>query len=202
MHQTAQKYTRLVKSTARKWSKSHPIRKIHRRMPRRSAQKQGPSGQKPGMLKSGFQGDELFNLKCNETRRCKPRKGGVSCSTFKCTYIVKRIFSCVYIGVSGGHKLAIGGTLTRLQTGPKAISSSRRARNSKLIIEEQCENSPQKRAKDKPPNATKIAVKCTVKSAPKKKGPKLHFIHAGLAQIDFEAEFAKVVKNPLGGSPH
>jgi hypothetical protein len=44
--------------------------------------------------------------------------------------------------------------------------------------------------------------KCTVKSAPKKKGPKLHFIHAGLAQIDFEAEFAKVVKNPLGGAPH
>jgi hypothetical protein len=48
----------------------------------------------------------------------------------------------------------------------------------------------------------KTTVKCTVKSAPKKKGPKTHFIHAGLAQIDFEAEFAKVVKNPLGGSPH
>ncbi len=154
------------------------------------------------MLKSGFQGDELFNLKCNETRRCKPRKGGVSCGTFKCTPCMKWNFSCLYIGVSGGHKLAIGGTLTRLQTGPKAISSSGRGKNSKLIIEGRCENSPQKRAKDNPPNATKIMGKCTVKSAPKKKGPKLHFIHAGLAQIDFEAEFAKVVKNPLGGSPH
>jgi hypothetical protein len=77
------------------------------------------------------------------------------------------------------------------------ISSSPRGKNSNLIIEEQCENSPQKRAKDKPPNATKIAVKCTVKSAPKKKRPKTHFIHAGLAQIDFEAEFAKVVKTHL-----
>jgi hypothetical protein len=53
------------------------------------------------------------------------------------------------------------------------ISSSRRARNSKLIIEEQCENSPQKRAKDNPPNATKIMSKCTVKN-PSKKGPKRH----------------------------
>jgi hypothetical protein len=35
------------------------------------------------------------------------------------------------------------------------ISSSRRGRNSKLIIEEQCENSPQKRAKDNPPKAAK-----------------------------------------------
>jgi hypothetical protein len=57
--------------------------------------------------------------------------------------------------------LAIGGTLTRLQTGPKAISSSRRARNSKLIIEEQCENSPQKRAKDNPPKGFKIDPKST-----------------------------------------
>ena len=40
------------------------------------------------------------------------------------------------------------------------------------------------------------------KIASKKKGAKSHFIHAGLAQIDFEAEFAKVVKNPLGGAPH
>jgi hypothetical protein len=40
------------------------------------------------------------------------------------------------------------------------------------------------------------------KVRPKRRGPKLHFIHAGLAQIDFEAEFAKVFKNPLGGSPH
>jgi hypothetical protein len=48
----------------------------------------------------------------------------------------------------------------------------------------------------------KSTVKSTSKSASKKKGPKTHFIHAGLAQIDFEAEFAKVVKNPLGGSPH
>jgi hypothetical protein len=54
------------------------------------------------------------------------------------------------------------------------ISSSRRARNSKLIIEEQCENSPQKRAKDNPPNATKIMSKCTVKN-PSKKGPKITF---------------------------
>jgi hypothetical protein len=90
----------------------------------------------------------------------------------------------------------------RSRSTSKAISSSGRGRNGKLIIEEQCENSPQKRAKDNPPNATKIMGKCTLKSAPKKKGPKLHFIHAGLAQIDFEAEFAKVVKNPLGGSPH
>jgi hypothetical protein len=80
----------------------------------------------------------------------------------------------VYTGISSGNKLAIGGTLTRLQTGPKAISSSRRARNSKLIIEEQCENSPQKRAKDNPPNATKIMSKCTVKN-PSKKGPKTTF---------------------------
>jgi hypothetical protein len=67
----------------------------------------------------------------------------------------------VYIGVSGGHKLAIGGTLTRLQTGPKAISSSGRGKNSKLIIEEQCENSPQKRAKDNPPKGFKIDPKST-----------------------------------------
>ena len=48
----------------------------------------------------------------------------------------------------------------------------------------------------------KSTVKSTSKSTSKKKGPRTHFIHAGLAQIDFEAEFAKVVKNPLGGSPH
>ncbi len=55
-----------------------------------------------------------------------------------------------------------------------AISSSPREKNSKLIIEEQCENSPQKRAKDNPPNATKIMSKCTVKN-PSKKGPKTTF---------------------------
>jgi hypothetical protein len=54
------------------------------------------------------------------------------------------------------------------------ISSSPRGRNGKLIIEEQCENSPQKRAKDNPPNATKIMSKCTVKN-PSKKGPKTTF---------------------------
>jgi hypothetical protein len=42
----------------------------------------------------------------------------------------------VYIDISSGNELAIGGTLTRLQTGPKAISSSGRGRNGKLIIEE------------------------------------------------------------------
>jgi hypothetical protein len=47
-----------------------------------------------------------------------------------------------------------------------------------------------------------IVGKCTVKSASKKKGAKSHFIHAGLAQIDFGREFAKVLKIPLGGSPH
>jgi hypothetical protein len=82
------------------------------------------------------------------------------------------------------------------------ISSSGRGRNGNLIIEEQCENSPQKRAKDNPPNVTKIMGKCTLKSAPKKKGLKTHFLHAGLAQIDFGPEFAKVLKIPLGGSPH
>jgi hypothetical protein len=54
-----------------------------------------------------------------------------------------------------------------------SISSSRRGRNSKLIIEEQCENSPQKRAKDNPPNATKIMGKCTVKKS-SEKGSKRH----------------------------
>jgi hypothetical protein len=77
----------------------------------------------------------------------------------------------VYISVSRGHKLAIGGTLTRLQTGPKAISSSGRGKNSKLIIEGWCENSPQKRAKDNPPKGSKIHpknyfVKLTVFCAP------------------------------------
>jgi hypothetical protein len=53
-------------------------------------------------------------------------------------------------------------------------------------------------------NSTEVksAMKCTVKSAPKKKGLKTHFLHAGLAQIDFGPEFAKVLKIPLGGSPH
>jgi hypothetical protein len=36
-----------------------------------------------------------------------------------------------------------------------------------VILEERCENSPQKRAKDNPPNATKIMSKCTVKNPPK-----------------------------------
>ena len=51
-------------------------------------------------------------------------------------------------------------------------------------------------------NRGKSTVKSTSKSASKKKGPKSHFIHAGLAQIDFGPEFAKVLKIPLGGSPH
>jgi hypothetical protein len=50
----------------------------------------------------------------------------------------------LYTGISSGNKLAIGGTLTRLQTGPNAISSSRRGRNGNLIIEERVANSPQK----------------------------------------------------------
>ena len=66
------------------------------------------------MLKSYLQGDETRDSKTVETRRCKPRKGGVSCGTFKCTYIVKPIFSCVYTGISSGNKLAIGGTLTKV----------------------------------------------------------------------------------------
>jgi hypothetical protein len=70
----------------------------------------------------------------------------------------------VYISVSRGHKLAIGGTLTRLQTGPKAISSSGRGKNSKLIIEGWCENSPQKRAKDNPPKAAKKGTEKGAKS--------------------------------------
>jgi hypothetical protein len=36
------------------------------------------------------------------------------------------------------------------------ISSSPRGKNSKLIIEGWCENSPQKRAKDNPPKGLKI----------------------------------------------
>jgi hypothetical protein len=76
----------------------------------------------------------------------------------------------VYISVSRGHKLAIGGTLTRLQTGPKAISSSGRGKNSKLIIEGWCENSPQKRAKDNPPKGFKIDREST--EDPPKVGPK------------------------------
>ncbi len=40
-----------------------------------------------------------------------------------------------------------------------AISSSPRGRNGKLIIEEQCENSPQKRAKDNLPNGTEKSTK-------------------------------------------
>ena len=52
------------------------------------------------------------------------------------------------------------------------------------------------------PTRSKSTVKSTSKSASKKKGPKTHFIHAGLAQIDFEAEFAKVVKNAVQGAPH
>ena len=61
----------------------------------------------------------------------------------------------MYTGISSGKELAIGGTLTRLQTGPKAISSSGRGKNSKLIIEGWCEKKQKKRAKDNPPNATK-----------------------------------------------
>jgi hypothetical protein len=53
------------------------------------------------------------------------------------------------------------------------ISSSGRGKNSKLIIEGWCENSPQKRAKDNPPNATKIMSKCTVKKS-SEKGSKRH----------------------------
>jgi hypothetical protein len=45
-----------------------------------------------------------------------------------------------------------------------AISSSPREKNSKLIIEEQCENSPQKRAKDNPPKAAKKGTEKGAKS--------------------------------------
>jgi hypothetical protein len=108
---------------------------------------------------------ESRKSKTRETNDPKPRKGGVSCGTFKRGISINSILSCLYIGVSGGHQRPFAGTLTRLQTGPNAISSSRRGRNGNLIIEEQCENSPQKRAKDNPPNATKKATK-TAFSAP------------------------------------
>jgi hypothetical protein len=41
------------------------------------------------------------------------------------------------------------------------ISSSPRGKNSKLIIEGWCENSPQKRAKDNPPKGFKIDPRST-----------------------------------------
>jgi hypothetical protein len=64
--------------------------------------------------KSSLQGDETRDSKTVETRRCKPRKGGVSCGTFKRGISINRILSCLYISVSGGHQRPVAGTLTRL----------------------------------------------------------------------------------------
>jgi hypothetical protein len=143
----------------------------------RTVQKYRPNSPKKApqtrLYDSRRQVQKSAKLKTRETSNPKPRKGGVSCATFKRDREAFPLFRCVYIGVSGGHKLAIGGTLTRLQTGPNAISSSPRGKNSKLIIEGWCENSPQKRAKDNPPNATKIMSKCTVKKS-SEKGSKRH----------------------------
>jgi hypothetical protein len=72
------------------------------------------SGPKQGILNAAFLDRETGKSKTRETNDPKPRKGGVSCGTFKCTYIVKRIFICLYIGVSGGHQRPVAGTLTRL----------------------------------------------------------------------------------------
>jgi hypothetical protein len=64
--------------------------------------------------KSSFLGRETRNSKTRETNDPKPRKGGVSCGTFKREFTVKRILSYGYIGVSGGHQRPVAGTLTRL----------------------------------------------------------------------------------------
>jgi hypothetical protein len=74
------------------------------------------------MLKSYLQGDEEGNSKTRETRRSKLRKGGVSCGTFKRGISINSILSCLYISVSSSHKLAIGGTLTKLTKHLKLIS--------------------------------------------------------------------------------
>ena len=51
------------------------------------------------------------------------------------------------------------------------------------------------------PGMLKSGPKVSSKVSPNKRAPQTDFIHAGLAQIDFKGEFAKVVKNPLGGAP-
>jgi hypothetical protein len=48
----------------------------------------------------------------------------------------------------------------------------------------------------------KSGPKSRSKGSPNKRAPQTDFIHAGLAQIDFKCEFAKVVKNAVQGAPH
>ncbi len=69
--------------------------------------------------KSSFLGRETRNSKTRETSNPKPRKGGVSCATFKRGISINSILSCLYIGVSGGHQRPVAGTLARTKTGLK-----------------------------------------------------------------------------------
>ena len=52
------------------------------------------------------------------------------------------------------------------------------------------------------PGILKSGPKSWSKVSPNKRAPQTDFIHAGLAQIDFKCEFAKVVKNAVQGAPH
>jgi len=114
------KFTKLRKSTP-DWSKVPPGSGQNRRQIQKSTEDRSKRGQKSTLERaktrlydSRRQVQKSAKLKTRETSNPKPRKGGVSCGTFKCTYIVKRILSCLYIGVSGGHQRPVAGTLTRL----------------------------------------------------------------------------------------
>jgi hypothetical protein len=84
--------------------------------------------------KSTLLDHEDDNCKTRETSNPKPRKGGVSCGTFKCTSCTKLIFSCLYIGVSGGHQRPVAGTLTRLTKHLKLEKCRARLKKSRMSL--------------------------------------------------------------------
>jgi hypothetical protein len=81
-----------------------------------------PKRAKTRLYDSRRQVQKSAKLKTAETKDPKPRKGGVSCATFKRGISINSIFICLYIGVSGGHQRPVAGTLTRLTKHLKLIS--------------------------------------------------------------------------------
>jgi hypothetical protein len=86
------------------------VPKIHSKMDPNRA----PKRAKTRLYNSGPKAHKSPNSKTRETNDPKPRKGGVSCATFKRDREAFPLFRCVYIGVSGGHQRPVAGTLTRL----------------------------------------------------------------------------------------
>jgi hypothetical protein len=128
---------------------------------------------------------------------------GVSCGTFKCTYIVKRILSCVYIGVSGGHQRPVAGTLTRLTKHLKLEKCRARLKKSRMSLLKNSAKidlkNERKINRQMPP---KLLSNVRSKVRPKRRGPNRISVKRALDKRHFGWGFSQSCQNAVQGAPH